>query len=62
MRKRSIVVAGLVVLAATGCKDEEQAVVYQAIPVVQRDIIVSAQASGTVQPDTIVEVKSKASG
>ena len=62
MRKRSIVVAGLVVLAATGCKDEEQAVVYQAIPVVQRDIVVSAQASGTVQPDTIVEVKSKASG
>ena len=62
MRKRSIVVAGLVVLAATGCKDEDQAVVYQAIPVVQRDIVVSAQASGTVQPDTIVEVKSKASG
>ena len=62
MRKRSIVVAGLVVLAATGCKDEEQAAVYQAIPVVQRDIVVSAQASGTVQPDTIVEVKSKASG
>ena len=62
MRKRSIAVAGLVVLAATGCKDEDQATVYQAIPVVQRDIVVSAQASGTVQPDTIVEVKSKASG
>ena len=28
----------------------------------RRDIVVSAQASGTVQPDTVVEVKSKASG
>ena len=28
----------------------------------RRDIIVSAQASGTIQPDTTVEVKSKASG
>jgi HlyD family secretion protein len=62
MRKRSIVVAGLVLWAATGCGEGDQAVVYQAIPVVQRDIVVSAQASGTVQPDTIVEVKSKASG
>jgi len=37
-------------------------VVYQALPVEHRDIVVSAQASGTVQPDTVVEVKSKASG
>ena len=28
----------------------------------RRDIVVSALASGTVQPDTVVEVKSKASG
>src|SRR6185312_10434131 len=31
-------------------------------PVERRDIVVSAQASGAVQPDTTVEVKSKASG
>jgi HlyD family secretion protein len=36
--------------------------VYQAVPVVRRDIVVSAQAAGTIQPDTTVEVKSKASG
>ncbi len=36
--------------------------VYQALPVEHRDIVVSAQASGTIQPDTVVEVKSKASG
>ena len=60
MQKRTIVVAGLSLLAVVGCKDNEPPVVYQAIPVVQRDIVVSAQASGTIQPDTIVEVKSKA--
>jgi len=30
--------------------------------VVHRDIVISAQASGSIQPDTTVEVKSKASG
>ena len=45
-----------------GCKKEVAPVTYQAVPVERRDIIVSAQASGTVQPDTTVEVKSKASG
>jgi HlyD family secretion protein len=46
----------------SACKKEKPAVVYQALPVEHRDIVVSAQASGTVQPDTVVEVKSKASG
>ena len=35
---------------------------YEAVAVERRDIVVSAQASGTIQPDTTVEVKSKASG
>jgi HlyD family secretion protein len=52
----------LIGLGIAGCKEEEAPPVYQAIPVVRRDIVVSAQASGTVQPDTVVEVKSKASG
>jgi HlyD family secretion protein len=52
----------LIGLGLAGCKEEEAPPVYQAIPVVRRDIVVSAQASGTVQPDTVVEVKSKASG
>jgi multidrug efflux pump subunit AcrA (membrane-fusion protein) len=60
--------AGLrVILAATAmilpaCKKEAPPAVYQAVPVERRDIVVSAQASGTIQPDTVVEVKSKASG
>jgi HlyD family secretion protein len=49
-------------LALAACKKEEPPPVYQAIPIARRDIVVSALASGTVQPDTVVEVKSKASG
>jgi HlyD family secretion protein len=36
--------------------------VYQAVPVERRSIVVSVRAAGQVQPDTVVEVKSKASG
>jgi HlyD family secretion protein len=56
------VIAALAAAALAGCKKEAPPVVYQALPVEHRDIVVSAQASGTVQPDTVVEVKSKASG
>jgi HlyD family secretion protein len=52
----------LLLLALAGCKKEAPPVAYQAVPVERRDIVVSAQASGTIQPDTTVEVKSKASG
>ncbi len=54
--------AALLVALLGGCKEEEPPPPYQAIPVERRDIVVSAQASGTIQPDTVVEVKSKASG
>ena len=47
---------------AAGCKKETPQVAYRAVPVEQRDIVVSAQAAGASQPDTTVEVKSKASG
>lgn len=62
-RPRSLAALGMTaLLALTACKEEEPPPVYQAIPVARRDIVVSAQASGTIQPDTVVEVKSKASG
>jgi HlyD family secretion protein len=61
MKYGGFVVIGTLALAA-GCKKEEPPVVYQAVPVEHRDIVVSARASGTIQPDTVVEVKSKASG
>src|SRR5919106_6411622 len=56
---------GMTLLAsalAAGCKKEAPPVTYEAVPVERRDIVVSAQASGAIQPDTTVEVKSKASG
>jgi HlyD family secretion protein len=62
-RSRSLATLGMtVLLSLAGCKKAEAPIVYQAVPVESRDIVVSAQASGTVQPDTVVEVKSKASG
>jgi HlyD family secretion protein len=51
-----------ILLSAGACKKAVAPVPYQAVPVERRDIVVSAQASGAVQPDTTVEVKSKASG
>jgi HlyD family secretion protein len=59
-RSSAVIVAFLAGLGA--CKKEEVRVVYQAMPVETRDIVVSAQAAGRIVPDTIVEVKTRASG
>ncbi len=48
--------------ALLACQEEVVVQVYQAVPVAIRDISVSAQAAGVIEPDTTVEVKSKASG
>jgi len=53
---------GVLALLLGACKEEPPPPVYQSLPVERRDIVVTAQATGTVQPDTVVEVKSKASG
>ncbi len=53
---------GLTLLAIAGCKEEAPPIAYRAVPVERRDIVVSARAAGAIQPDTTVEVKSKASG
>ena len=44
------------------CSKPPVALVYQAVAVERRDITVTAQAAGAVNPDTVVQVKSKASG
>jgi HlyD family secretion protein len=49
-------------LVALACKKEAPTAVYQALPVERRSISVAVRAAGNVQPDTVVEVKSKASG
>lgn len=49
-------------LLAAACGEPEELPVYQAVPVTVRNISVTAQAAGAILPDTVVEVKSKASG
>lgn len=61
MRLRALAPA-IVLLLSAACKEKPKPVVFQAVPVEKRSIVVSARATGTVQPDTVVEVKSKASG
>jgi HlyD family secretion protein len=58
--KRTIVAA---LLVSFGCAEGPEAgPIYQLLPVTRRDIVISASASGSVEPIKTVEVKSKASG
>jgi len=61
--KRQLTIATIVILgSACAEKAPPPLPVYQAVAAQRRDIVVSARANGSVQPDTTVEVKSKASG
>lgn len=57
-----VILGAMVGLTACGTEEEATELVYQAVPVETRDIVVSAEAAGVIEPDTLVEVKSKASG
>ncbi len=60
---RYFTIALAIPMLAVACQEEEtEAPIYQMVPVVTRDIVVSASAAGTVEPVLTVEVKSKASG
>src|SRR5438128_5403284 len=58
---RLAVVATLLVAIAS-CRKATPAPAYETVPVARRDIIVSATASGVIQPILTLSVKSKASG
>jgi HlyD family secretion protein len=45
-----------------GCAEEAEIPVYRLVPLETRDIVLSAEAAGTIEPVTTIEVKSKASG
>ena len=49
-------------LLLTACKKDAPPPLYQPVPVARRDIIVSAEAAGAVEPILTVDVKSRASG
>jgi HlyD family secretion protein len=54
--------ACLAVAVSAACHKAPPPPVYEAVPVSTRDIVVSASASGAIEPITTIEVKSKASG
>ncbi len=55
-----IVAAGVLLLIA--CEEPVEQKLYRQVAVTQRDIVVTANAAGVVEPIKVVEVKSKASG
>ena len=62
---RRLFLAGRVatlVSGAAACQKAQTAPLYEAVPVVRRDIVVTASASGVMQPILTFSVKSKAWG
>jgi HlyD family secretion protein len=57
---RAAVFGTALLLAA--CKKEQPAPLYEPVAVARRDIVVSAEAAGVVEPILVVDVKSRASG
>ncbi len=66
--KKIVLILGVLAIAGVGYArfyepvEETEAPVYQLIPITERDIVVSANAAGEIEPIKTVEVKSKASG
>jgi HlyD family secretion protein len=58
--RRSAPLLGLALVA--GCEEEVEPPIYQIVPVMTQDIVVSVSADGTTEPIKTIEVKSKASG
>jgi len=61
-RRRVLIPAVCGALLACCSGEPPPAPVYQAVPVERREIVVSAEAAGVIEPYVTVEVKSKASG
>jgi HlyD family secretion protein len=62
IRRSAVFAAAGLGLLALACKPKEQAPLYLPQSVAYRDIVVSAEASGAVEPILTVDVKSRASG
>ncbi len=54
--------AALLLAGLAGCSKKQAAQSYEAVPVERRNLVVSASASGAIEPVLTVDVKSKASG
>src|SRR5438094_8275662 len=62
IRPRSAAPAAAVLLLVAACQKARTAPLYEAVPVERRDIVVTASASGVMQPILTFSVKSKAWG
>ncbi len=56
------IVGAAILAVAAACARKSQTVAVQTAVATRRDIIVDAQANGTMEPLTVIDVKSKASG
>ena len=54
--------AALLLAGLAGCSKKQAPQSYEAVPVERRNLVVSASASGAIEPVLTVDVKSKASG
>ncbi len=54
--------AALLLAGLAGCSKKQTTQSYEAVPVERRNLVVSASASGAIEPVLTVDVKSKASG
>ena len=54
--------AATLLLGVAACKKADSAPMYETVPVERRTVVVSAVASGAIEPILTVDVKSKASG
>jgi len=59
---RTTLILSALAAALPACKKPAPVLLYEPQPVTRRDIVVSAEANGSIQPIQIVDVKSRASG
>ena len=59
---RRLLPALICAVILAGCEQPVEEIIYQTAPVIKKDIVVSVEAAGIVEPFLTVEVKSKASG
>ena len=61
-RAQFLATSAALLLGVTACRKAASAPPYEVVPVARRDIVVTATASGVIQPILTLSVKSKASG
>ncbi len=59
---KRLIGAAALAIGLVACKHEEAPLMFEKVAVTRRDLVVSASASGAIEPVLTVDVKSKASG